>query len=56
MKNGKKPTREQRKLIEKAGLLSSDWLVSKDLPSEIELVHRYFDKVKKCIRKSNFDA
>ena len=51
MKHGKKPTREQRKLIQKWKLKSEDWLVTKDTPTEMELVHRYSDKTKKIIHK-----
>ena len=41
MKNPKKPTREQRKFIQKNGLNAENWLVSKDTPTEMLLVHRY---------------
>ena len=51
MKNGKNPTREQRKLLQKWRLDSSMWLVVKDTPTEMHLVHRHFDKTKKIIRK-----
>lgn len=40
---GKKPTREQRKFIEKWRLSSNDWLVQKDTPDLMQLVHRYSD-------------
>ena len=40
MKHGKKPTYEQRKLIQKAGLDSHDWLVVKDTSTELVLVSR----------------
>ena len=51
MKHGKKPTREQRKLMEKWKLDSSMWLVVKDTPERMELVHRHFEKTKKIITK-----
>ena len=51
MKHGKKPTREQRKLMQKWKLKSEDWLVVKDEPSKMTLVHRHFDKVTKTIPK-----
>lgn len=51
MKNGKNPTREQRKLMQKWKLDSSMWLVVKDTPTEMHIVHRHFDKTKKIIRK-----
>lgn len=51
MKNGKKPTYEQRKLIQKAGLDSHDWLVVKDQPTQMVLVHRHSEKTTKTIQK-----
>lgn len=51
MKHGKNPTREQRKLMQKWKLNSEDWLVVKDTPSEMHLVHRHFERTKKIIRK-----
>ena len=41
MKHGKKPTREQRKLMQKWKVSTEDWLVAKDTPTEMVLVHRY---------------
>ena len=51
MKNGKKPTYEQRKLIQKAGLDSHDWLVVKDTSAEMLLIHRHSEKTTKTIKK-----
>ena len=51
MKHGVKPTREQRKLMQKWKLNSQDWLVVKDEPSKMTLVHKHFDKVTKIIPK-----
>ena len=51
MKHGVKPTREQRKLLQKWRLKSEDWLVVKDEPSKMTLVHKHFDKVTKIIPK-----
>ena len=51
MKHGKKPTREQRKLMEKWKLKGEDWLVVKDEPAQMTLVHRYFDTKTKIIPK-----
>ena len=50
MKHGKKPTREQRKLMEKWKVNTYDWLVERDTLSELVLIHRHFDK-KKIIPK-----
>lgn len=43
---GKKPTVAQRKFIEKHRLSSGDWLVQKDTPDLMQLIHRYSDKVR----------
>jgi hypothetical protein len=51
MKHGKKPTREQRKLLEKWKLDTTVWLVVKDMPDRLELVHRFSDKTTKTIHK-----
>ena len=51
MKNGKKPTREQRKLLQKWKLDTYSWLVVKDTPTQMVLVHRHFDKTRKIIPK-----
>lgn len=40
MKHGKKPTVEQRKLLEKEGLAWQDWLIVKSLPHSMIVVHR----------------
>lgn len=52
MKHGKKPTYEQRKLMESKRLYTYDWLVVKDTPTEMVLVHRYNDKTTKVIHKA----
>jgi hypothetical protein len=51
MKNGKRPTVSQRKLMQKWKLNSADWLVVKDEPSKMTLVHRHFDMKTKIIPK-----
>ncbi len=51
MKHGKKPTREQRKLIQEKRLDPAVWLVVKDTPERMELVHRYSDKTQRVIHK-----
>ena len=55
MKHGKNPTREQRKLMQKWKLDHSVWLVVKDTPDRMELVHRYSDKTTKVIPKGGGD-
>jgi hypothetical protein len=51
MKHGKKPTREQRKVLDKYHLNAADWLVVKDEPTKITIVHRHFDNNVKAIPK-----
>ena len=51
MKHGKRPSVRQCKIIQKNGLNSADWLVTKDTPEFMELVHRYSDKTTKTIHK-----
>lgn len=52
MKHGKNPTVKQGKLMQKWGLDFRDWLVVKDTPEEMHLVHRYSDKTTKVIMKN----
>ena len=51
MKHGKKPTREQRKLLDKYHLNAADWFVTKDTPEAMHLIHRYCDSTTKIIPK-----
>ena len=51
MKHGKNPTREQRKLLQKWKPDPAVWLVVKDTPERMELVHRHFDTTTKIIPK-----
>ena len=52
MKHGKKPTRSQRMFIRSKRLNPENWLVVKDTPSEMLLVHRHFDRNTRRIRKA----
>lgn len=51
MKHGKKPTVAQRKFIKVNGLNSENWLVVKDTPTEMILVHRLSDRTMRTIHK-----
>ena len=51
MKHGKKPTREQRKLMEKWKVDSKDWLVERETSTELILIHRHFDNKTKIVPK-----
>lgn len=58
MKHGKRPTREQRKFLESKRVNTQDWLVSKDTPTEMVLVHKHFDGKMKVVpkpRKENYE-
>lgn len=46
MKNPKKPTYEQRKLIQQWGLNPMDWFVSKDTPDQMMIVHRHTNAIR----------
>ena len=46
MKQGKKPTRAQRKLMEQWKLNTENWLVVKDTPDEMTAVHRHSGQVR----------
>ena len=50
MKHGTKPTREQRKLMEKWKVNTQDWLVERETNNELVLIHRNFN-TKKIIPK-----
>ena len=49
MKNGKKPTLEQKKIMKAHGLVPENWLVVKNLSDSIEVVSRV--SMKKVGRK-----
>lgn len=53
MKNGKKPTYNQRKLLERWRMDTRVWLVVKDTPTEMVVVHRHSDKTTRTIPKDN---
>lgn len=51
MKHGKKPTRVQKQILSKRKLNPEDWLVVKDTPDQMLLVHKHFDHVTKAVPK-----
>jgi hypothetical protein len=53
MKHKRKPTAQQRKMIQKAKLNPGDWMIERDTPEKLVLVHKHFDTVTKTIRKGN---
>ena len=56
MKHGKRPTVAQMKLMVKWRLDPTLWLVVKDTPDRMEIVHRHFEKTKKIIPKGVMDG
>ncbi len=46
MKHGKAPTRKQKMKIKKLGLNPENWLISKDNPNELVIVHRHTNTVR----------
>ena len=53
MKQLKKPTREQRKLIQSKRLNPENWMVERDTPEKLVLVHKHFDNRTRTIKKEN---
>lgn len=51
MKHGKKHTVAQRKLIAARNLDPAMWLIVKDMPYIMVLVHRYSDRTTRIIHK-----
>lgn len=41
MKNGKRPTKSQKILIQSLGFQPDDWLISKNTSTEMVIVHRF---------------
>lgn len=53
MKNGKKPTVAQCNLMQKWNLDPANWLVVKNTPTELVLVHRHSDTTTRVIPKGD---
>lgn len=51
MKHGKRPRKRQQEFIKAHGLIPGNWLVVKDTPKEMHLVHRYSDTTTRIIPK-----
>lgn len=54
MKNGKKPTARQKRLIAASGKNPADWLVCKDTTTEMHLVNRHTE-TRKIIPKGLYE-
>ena len=46
MKQLRKPTREQRKFIQSKRLTPDNWLIERNTPEELVLVHKYSNKTR----------
>ena len=53
MKHGRKPTVNQCKLLQRWKLNPADWLIVKDTPDQMVIVHRYSDSTTRIIHKEN---
>ena len=51
MKHGRNPTRAEKKMLQKWKLKPEDWLITKNTPEQMELVHRYSDRTTRTIHK-----
>ena len=51
MKQLRKPTREQRKFIQSKRLNPDNWMIERDTPEQMVLVHKHFEGKKKIIPK-----
>lgn len=51
MKQLRNPTREQRKLIQSKRMKPEDWMVERDTPTEMVLVHKHFNGTRRIIHK-----
>lgn len=51
MKHGKNPTASQKKYMASWGLNAKEWLVSKDTPDKMVVVHRHTDTVRTVIKE-----
>lgn len=51
MKQLKKPTRAQKILMKQKRMNPADWMVERDTPEELVLVHRHFSSTKKIIKR-----
>lgn len=47
MKNGKCPTKVQKKVLEFYGFHAEDWLISKNTSTEMVIVHRYTERTRR---------
>ena len=46
MKNGKRPTKAQKKILAFYGFHPEDWLISKNTSTELVILHRYTERTR----------
>lgn len=54
MKQLKNPTRSQKILIQKKRMNPADWMVERDTPEVLVLVHRHFNSTRRTIYKEAY--
>lgn len=55
MKNGKRPTKAQRMLIQSLGFQPDDWLISKNTSTEMVIVHRFTGRTRSIPKRRAHD-
>jgi len=51
MRHGKNPTRSQKKFLQSMNLNVEDWLVVKDTPEAMTILHRQNNKTREIIKR-----
>ena len=51
MKQLKKPTRSQMVMLQSRKLNPADWLIERDTPEKMVLIHRHFHNTRRIIHK-----
>ena len=46
MKHGKKPSLAQKELLKRMGLNPDNWLVIKNMPDSLEIIHRHSSRTR----------
>ncbi len=54
MKNGKNPTKAQKKYLKGCGLNPDNWLIVKNTPEEMLLVHRYTSSTRRISKRKEY--
>lgn len=53
MKKLKNPTRNQKIMLRKRKLNPADWMIERDTPEKMILVHRHFNNTRRIIHKED---